>query len=258
MKVLQWMGTLAAAVTLFTSCLGSSNNSFSRQGFAVAGVSEKSYKTVLYTSYGPMYSPNLPTLVADGGCYTIQYEVNLDAPENKNVVDYYTATITVFDEISKGNTVFYNMPDTTTLLNDEQCITNVAGFTGEVGGYLNGNLFLNATLNELKGQKNNFTLYWNRNVQPEKVDGVSTYNLYLRVTKLADGTGSAPTSTNEIRAYSMKDVIDAVNKEEAAKNSDRFTLKINYLNEASVKDDVTTLKWKYYNYQFAVYNPNKK
>ena len=46
MKVFKWMGTLAVAVSLLTSCLGESDNRFTRQGFAVAGVSEKSYKTV--------------------------------------------------------------------------------------------------------------------------------------------------------------------------------------------------------------------
>ena len=115
MKVLKWMGTLAVAVSLLTSCLGESDNRFTRQGFGVAGVSDKSYKTVVYTSYGPMYSPNLVSQVADGACYTLQYEVDLNAPENKTqTMDYYTATITIFEEVTKGNAVFYNVPDTAT------------------------------------------------------------------------------------------------------------------------------------------------
>lgn len=255
MKAFQWMGTLAAAVTLLTSCLGESDNRFTRQGFAVAGVSDKSYKTVLYTSYGPMYSPNIVSQVADGACYTIQYEVDLNAEENKvQSADYYTATITIFDEISKGNTNFYSTSDTTVMLENEQVVTNVAGFTGEVGGYLNGYLFLNATLNELKEQKNNFTLYWNRSQEPEKIEGVPTYTLFLRVTKVAEGTGSAATSNNEIRAYRLKEVIDAVNKSEASKGSDRFNLRIHYLNEAPEVDGADKgLKWGKYDYQFAVY-----
>ena len=246
MKVFKWMGTLAAAVSLLTSCLGESDNRFTRQGFAVAGVSEKSYKTVLYTSYGPMYSANLMTQVVDGACYTVQYEVDLNAPENKTqTMDYYTATITVFDEVSKGNTVFYNVPDTTMMLDEEQVVTNV-----EVGGYLNGYLFLNATLNELKEQKNNFTLYWDRSKDAEDIDGVPTYTLFLRVVKIADGSGSAATSTNEIRAYRLKEVIDAVNKTEAGKGSDRFNLRIHYIKEASEEGKPN---WGKYDYQFAVY-----
>ena len=252
MKVFKWMGTLAVAVSLLTSCLGESDNRFTRQGFAVAGVSEKSYKTVLYTSYGPMYSANLMSQVVDGACYTVQYEVDLNAPENKaQTMDYYTATITVFDEVSKGNTVFYNVPDTTTMMAEEQVVTNVAGFTGEVGGYLNGYLFLNATLNELKEQKNNFTLYWDRSKEAEEnSEGIPTYTLFLRVVKIADGTGSAATSTNEIRAYRLNEVIDAVNTTEAEKGSDRFNLRINYIKEASEEGKPS---WDKYDYQFAVY-----
>ena len=129
-------------------------------------------------------------------------------------------------------------------------MTNVAGFTGEVGGYLNGYLFLNATLNELKEQKNNFTLYWDRSKDAEDIDGVPTYTLFLRVVKIADGSGSAATSTNEIRAYRLKEVIDAVNKTEAGKGSDRFNLRIHYIKEASEEGKPN---WGKYDYQFAVY-----
>lgn len=255
MKVFKWMGTLAVAVSLLTSCLGESDNRFTRQGFGVAGVSEKSYKTVVYTSYGPMYSPNLMSQVADGACYTLQYEVDLNAPENKTqTMDYYTATITIFEEVTKGNAVFYNVPDTATLLPNEQFITNVAGFTGEVGGYLSGYLFLNATLNEYKEQKNNFTLYWDRSKDAEEdSDGVSTYNLFLRAVKTADGTGSAATSMNEIRAFRLKEVVDAVNKIEAGKKSSTFKLKINYPTGLNDKD-TTQIVWSDYKYTFAVYS----
>ena len=68
--------------------------------------------------------------------------------------------------------------------------------------------------------------------------------------KTADGTGSAATSTNEIRAYRLKEVIDAVNKTEANKGSDRFNLRIHYIKEASEEGKPS---WGTYDYQFAVY-----
>lgn len=254
MKAFKLIGeAAAAALLLLTSCLGESDNRYSRQGFAVAGVSDKTYQTVLYTSSGIMYSPSLSSQVVNGACYLVNYEVDLGAPENANIATtgYYTATIAVMDEITKGQAVFYNAPDTTELLTNEQALKNVIGFSGEVGGYLEGNLFLQATIDMLKDQKNTYTLYWDRAMEPTTVEGVPTYNLFLRAIKTADGTGSGATSYAEVRAFDIKTVLESVNRAEAAKDSERFNLKINYLNTINEKDS-TDLKWSSFTYGFAV------
>lgn len=55
MKAFKLIGAAAAAsLLLLTSCLGESNNTVTRAGFGVAGLSEKTYKTVLNTIHvGP-------------------------------------------------------------------------------------------------------------------------------------------------------------------------------------------------------------
>ena len=53
MKVFKLIGAaVAASLLLLTSCLGESNNTVTRAGFGVAGLSEKTYKTVLNTNMG--------------------------------------------------------------------------------------------------------------------------------------------------------------------------------------------------------------
>ena len=46
MKAFKLIGAaVAASLLLLTSCLGESNNTVTRAGFGVAGLSEKTYKT---------------------------------------------------------------------------------------------------------------------------------------------------------------------------------------------------------------------
>lgn len=254
MKAFKLIGAAAAgALLLLTSCLGESDNTFARSSFAVAGVSDKSYQTVLYTANGPMYSPSLSSQVVNGACYLVNYEVDLGAPENANIATtgYYTASITIGQEITKGDAVFYNAPDTTELLINEQALKNVTGFSADAGGYLEGNLFLQATIDMLKDQRNKYTLYWDRAKEPTTVEGVPTYNLFLRAVKTTDGTGAGVTSYAEVRAFDIKTVLESVNRAEAAKDSERFNLKINYLNTINEKDS-TDLKWSSFTYGFAV------
>ena len=53
MKAFKLIGAaVAASLLLLTSCLGESNNTVTRAGFGVAGLSEKTYKTVLNNKYG--------------------------------------------------------------------------------------------------------------------------------------------------------------------------------------------------------------
>ena len=65
-------------------------------------------KTVLNTNMGALYSPSLSAQVVDGACYLINYELDLNSPENANAATngYLTATISVADEITKDSQSF--------------------------------------------------------------------------------------------------------------------------------------------------------
>ena len=102
-----------------------------------------------------------------------------------------------------------------------------------------------------KEQKYSYTLYCDRSQEPTMVDNVPTYDLFLRVAKVADGTGSAASSIGEVRAFNVKSVLESVNSAEANKDSKSFNLKVNYLNTINEKDS-TDLKWASYTVLFQV------
>lgn len=252
MKALRLIGASAAAALLLTSCLGESSNTTNRTTFAVGSISEKTFKTILGTPVGPIYSAAVASTVQEGACYQVNFEIDFDSPENANANTngYYTATIGGLEEVTKGNAAFYNVPDTALLVENEIALTN-AGFFAELGAYVDGYLFMGATYNGLKDQKNAWTLYWDRSKEPEKVDGVPTYSLFLRAAKTAEGTGSTATSITDIRAYNIKAVLESVNNAESGKGNEKFNLKINFLNNINEKDN-SDLTWKSVTIPFSV------
>lgn len=245
-------GTAAAALLLLTSCLGESNNTMSRSSFAVAGVSDRTYVTVLNTNIGALYSPSLNTSVVNGSCYLVSYELDLNSPENANAATngYYTATtLNVSDEISNG-LCNYAPTDTSTLIKDEIPVKNLFA-SSDYGVYVDGHLFLFLTLDMLKDQRNAYTLYWDRSKEATEVDGVPTYDLFIRASKSVDGTGSTVTSTGEVRAFDAKNIVETINRMEANNKSTTFTLKVNYLSSIN-ENDSTIRTWNSYPISFAV------
>lgn len=244
MKAFKLIGvSAAAALLLLTSCLGETSNSTSGTTFAVGATSDKTYKTILNTPSGAIYSPTLMAKVTDGACYSVSFEVNFDTPENANAATngYYTATIAGLDEISKGQAVYYNVPDTAKLLVDEIPLTN-AGVIERMGWYVDKHLFFAGAYNGLKGQKNTWTLYWDRSKEPVTIDNVITYSLFLRAVKVSDGEGTSVTSFSDMRAYNIGSEIERISNSMSS-DTKQFNLKVNYLNNINEKDSAD-LTWK--------------
>ena len=191
MKACKWMGAVAAATLLLTSCLGEGDNSFSGSGFGVAGISETNYQPILYTAVGPMYSSATAALTP-GTCWLVSYSVDLNSPENTSTSTSgaYYATISQMQEIETG-AVYYSSRDTAALMPNEIALSNAGLAGGEpAASYIDGHLFLGAALNAYNNQINNFSLYWNQADSAVVEDNISTYSLYLRAVKQSDGTGS--------------------------------------------------------------------
>lgn len=253
MKTLGLLGAVATtAMALFTSCLGEGSNTYSATQFAVGGISETSYQTVLNTPAGPIYSAALEGRVVDGACYQVAYEVDSSSPENANATTngYYVATVSALAEITEGVCQFYDVPDTTSLLADELPLQNLMGYQ-QLGIYVDGHLFLGGTLNKKNEQQNRWTLYWDRLKEPVEDNGVNSYDLFIRVQKTAEGTGSSETATTEPRAFGLEQVLEAVNAAEKAEGKETYALKINYLTAINERDS-TDLKWDSLKLTFAV------
>lgn len=253
MKTLRLLSAVAAtAMVLLTSCLGEGSNTYSATQFAVGGISEKSYQTVLNTPVGPIYSTALEGKVVPGACYQVAYEVDSSSPENVNASTngYYMATISALAEISEGVCQYYNIPDTAVLLTNELPLQNLMAYQ-QLGVYVDGHLFLGGTFNKKNEQQNSWTLYWDRTKDPVEVDNVNTYDLFIRVQKMSEGTGTTATATTEPRAFELDQVLKAVNDAEKAKDQTTYALKINYLTAINEKDS-TDLKWDSLKLTFSV------
>ena len=252
MKVFKWMGAAAVAtLILMTSCLGGGDNTLTRRGFAVGGLS-KTYKPIVYTNMGQLHSPSLTT--TDGGCYVVNYDIDFNAPENENAMvnQYYVAAVTVLDEISKGRFNAYQT-DTTKLMPNEIVLKNI-GASPDYGVYVGGHLFLLNSVDMVKDQKNDYVVYWDRSVEPVKGENeFNVYSLFLRASKVVEGTGTTVATSTDIRAFNMSEIIKSVEKAEKGKGSKGFALKINYLTNINQKDS-SDLKWNSIKIPFMVDN----
>ncbi len=250
MKTLKWMGAVVAATLCLTSCLGDGNNTASGSSFAVAGVAERSYVPVFNTAtYGPLYSPAYASQLVTGDCYAVSYEIDFNSAENANASSngYYTANVTILDEIPHG--IFsYAQSDTSALLPGEFALTN-AGVSVYSGAYVDGNLFVGIAYDGDDKQVNRYTLYWDTQEEPTKEDNVSTYHLSLRVAKERDGAGTTAALT-EYSAFNIGNDIENIARREGREGAKSFNLKINYLSSINEKDS-TDLTWKSFTVPFA-------
>lgn len=178
--------------------------------------------------------------------------MDFNSPENENAMinEYYTAKITILDEIANGECVFYQTSDTTALMSNEIAVKNVA-ISPDYGAYVGGHLFLFNAVDMVKEQKNSYSLYWNRADEPNRELDLPVYNLFLRATKLADGSGTTLATTTDVRSFNIKTVLESVNKAEKDKGSKGYVLKINYITGVDQKDS-TKMKWSSLKVPFAV------
>lgn len=258
MKACKWMGAVAAATLLLTSCLGEGDNSFSGSGFGVAGISETNYQPILYTAVGPMYSSATAALTP-GTCWLVSYSVDLNSPENTSTSTSgaYYATISQMQEIETG-AVYYSSRDTAALMPNEIALSNAGLAGGEpAASYIDGHLFLGAALNAYNNQINNFSLYWNQADSAVVEDNISTYSLYLCAVKQSDGTGSTASAKTEFRAFDLGSTIESIARKEGKDGAESFYLKIHYISEINEKDS-TDLTWSSFRVACAAMDPDSE
>lgn len=236
MKKLKFLGVVAMATVLLTSCLDGGNNENAYEAYAVVKMSTKSFKNLAYESdYGvPIYYPELDKL-QDGQCIFAWKKINGDDPVNQSATEYYTASEFQYRKVSTGD-VFYNIDDTATIKKDEMTVLNVA-----LGGYVKGMLFvLSSHPNASSDQSNHVSISFDRNQEVKEINGERVYDVFLRSVKLSDGKNSVGSVAFE-NAFPMSTFFNYASAQEKSHNKSSVYFRFNYIKEFN--KDTTAATW---------------
>lgn len=235
MKKLKFLGAVAMATVLLTSCLDGGSNEKSYEAYAVVKMSTKSFKMLAYENdyYPPIYHPSLDAL-DENQCIRAWKKINGDDPANQSGNEYYTASEMQFIKIPTGN-AYSAVEDTTVIKDNEMTILDVAG------GYFKGMLFLvTSHPNASSDQTNEITLSYDRNQEVEEVNGERVYNLYVRAVKKADGKTNTGNVAFE-NAYPMSSFFSYASGQEKNNKKEHVYYRFNYIKEFN--KDSTEATW---------------
>lgn len=238
------LGSLLAVGTLFiTSCLDGGSNEQSGMAYGVIGHSEKTYQTIIKSTFGPCYSPNIANdpNISPNDCCAFSFSIDYDLPENSNEAvvanGYYTVAVTQYSPVDRYQVAPY-LTDTATILQDEMTVNSV-DFSGLA---LVEDMIFIPTYHEgvLQDQKQRFELSYDSNQEPESIGGENVYNLYLRVVKTADGKG-ATQSVGMLNAFNIEYFLSSFGQKEKAAGNKVLGFKFNFAKE--IDEEKAEIKW---------------
>ncbi|MDR2915020.1 MAG: hypothetical protein LBV74_09355 [Tannerella sp.] len=244
---------LLSAISL-TSCLDGGGNVSSYAGLGVIDIGSKSFVTVLKTTGGEIYTPEISSMVSKGDlrigdCLCLYYKVDFDLAENSNSVvatnGYYTASLNGYQKFDK-NYLNYSFTDTTGLQMNEVAVSNP--FYTDYGG-INGFYSRYMYITHVVSQPEDLTLSWDlsydsETMMPTEVDGKRYYDLFVRATKTNESSKTTNVTFPYYIAYDMRDYLStaAALEKEALGGSyntmSTFTIRINYA--SAINGDVIT------------------
>lgn len=236
MKKLKFLGAVAMATVLLTSCLDGGNNESQYEARAVVKMSTKSFKNLAYESdyTVPIYHSDLNQL-EDGECIYAWKRIDLDDPVNQSASEYYTASEFKYVKVPTGD-VSPLLDDTATIKDKEMTVTDVAAAT-----YIKGMLFVQSSHpNASSDQTNRISLSYDRNQEVKEVNGQRVYEIFLRAVKLTDGKTNTGNVTFE-NAYNMSSFFSYAIAQEKAENKHSVYFRFNYIKEFN--KDTTAVTW---------------
>lgn len=236
MKKLKFLGAVAMATVLLTSCLDGGNNESSYEAYAVVKMSTKSFRMLAYESdYSiPIYHSQLDNL-ADGQCIYAWKKISGDDPINQSATEYYTASEFQYRKVSTGE-VAPSLDDTTTIKKNEMTVLD----TG-VGGYMKGMLFVLSNHPDASSdQTNQISLSFDRNQKVKEINGQRVYEVFLRAVKLADGKNNTGNTTFE-NAFPMSSFFNYAIAQEKSENKANVYFRFKYIKEFN--KDTTEATW---------------
>ena len=244
---------IVALLSVFglSSCIQGDNVS-EGQAFGVLEFNDN-YTPVLYSSYGPFYSPSINTLLDDykmniGGCYIFTYRLDADLPENsQNVVNangYYTVSIIDYHEIDRYPMDSY-LTDTSTVMPNEIAVSSVY----DNSYYLEGFLFMYQSVTQPSDLELNWNMSFDYNtMMPTVENGVRYFDVFVRATKKNEGTKST-VNMQYLNAYSMGSYLQsAANSEKSILGSSynelssTFAVRFNYA--STIDAETQKITWR--------------
>lgn len=241
MKKLKFLGAVAMATVLLTSCLDGGKNEQEGTAYGVIGFSTDAMGYVAYTSDNvPVYASKFNDL-SENDCVLFAFNINYDDPANSGK-KYLTATVSQYIRLdNKGKVEPVDTADIS-IKKGELAVVDagvVAG--GSYSATIKDYMFLGSSHEKsTTDQTNSYFLQINPSQEPQVVDGKNVYDFFLRVVKVADGKGTIGTNAFNyaIRAGSS---ISSLEAKEKAKGSESFNFRINYIKEFN--KDTTEATW---------------
>ena len=241
MKKLKFLGVIAMATVLLTSCLDGGNNEQSGSAYGVIGFSMDAMGNVAYTGDNvPVYASKFSDLT-DNECVLFAFNINYDDPANAGK-KYLTATVSQY--VRLDNTGRVEPVDTakTSIKKGELAVVDAGVVAGGVySATIKDYLFLGSSHEKTTSdQTNSYFLQIDPTKEPQAVDGKNVYDFFLRVVKKSDGKGTIGTNAFNY-AIRAGGYISSLEAKEKAKGNEAFYFRINYIKEFN--KDTTEATW---------------
>ena len=246
MKKLKFLGAVAMATVLLTSCLDGGKNEQDFTAHGVLSYESKFSKNMFFTAdevayYVPALA-NDPNFMGDGECLVANLNLNFDSEENANASSkgYYTATApNGYSKLDKYS-IIPSLTDTIKPLDNELTLRDVAQ-----SGYskIKNFLFLSVTYpTVVNDQKNRFDLSYNYSQEPVVVEGKRVYDFFIRVVKTEDGKGATLQNATQVVTFDGRNEFSRLLNIEKASNAESLNLRLNYVKEFD-KDTTRITSW---------------
>ena len=230
----------------FTSCF---EGSHVEDGTAIGILDySKNYNTIIKSTIGYSYAPNLETIMASrglstGDCCIFVYNLDHDLPENaQNVVEangYQTISVLDIAKIDK----YYMVPhltDSSKALPGEIAIEDPY----ESANYIEYHLFISQIVN----QPSDLLVEWNMSydantMMPTIVNGERYYDIFIRATKKND-SDKATVNTPHLIAYNIGRYLEdaALTEYNNSSSTSKFMLRFNYVSK--IDNETKEITWK--------------
>ena len=228
-----------------TSCFEGSNV---EDGTAIGILDySKNYSTIIKSTIGYSYAPNLDAIMASkglstGDCCIFLYSLDHDLPENApNVAEangYQTISLMDIAKLPKYYMVSH-LTDTSSIIPGEIAVSDPY----ESGNYIESHLFISQIVNQPTDLQVEWNMSYDANTMaPTEVHGERFYDIFIRATKKNDSSNT-PVNTQHLNAYYINRYLQEAASREYSHNSStsKFTLRINYVSK--IDADTKAITW---------------